>query len=820
MGDIATPPITSAYVGPRPFGDNDADRELFFARETDCDALLSLVLSERLSLLYARSGLGKTSLINTCLLKELRDRDFFPAVIRVTHRKGDPLGSLFAGISELAQRVGVRIGSPTTGRTLWHFFDSASFMKGNSALRPVLILDQFEELFTTVRLEAPDAYARFVLEVADLARGRMPDEDRKRAIETLTSMSKDDPARQKLLAQVYQGAAPDVRILVSIREDFLPELEDLENRIPGIFRNTYRLRRFSADQARQAIEAPLRKKELLGSNSFEYETGTVEEIIDFLARRKQSDRPNTSTTIEPFQLQLLCNELDLQRRRKRQRKITRDQLGGAKGMRRILGRYYTRTLKSFPVIEIGWNARRWRIGVGNAVLYHLPRISVRELCERGLITASRRRTSLISDDVRYRFGVAASDLQALVSDHRLLRSEPRLNSQFYELTHDSLVEPILGQRRLRRMARWAVLLPVIIAFFVLPSLTNYYESLRVAKKDNDAYELVVQLRDGTLTPARRKELVQKLLDAGYTNFSNTILPQIELRGQRNLYGASFRDADLSLANLAAANLGNAHFERAKLDNADLSSAYLANAKFERASLKKANFSSANAFKADFANADLSGAQLVETEMEGASVRNVVISSDTNLRGTAWWFAMGWTDADIEGLENQWPHTRIVETNRFKNDIERLNSAIDKAPSNFSRAEQLNNRSWYRATRGVDLRLAQVDAENSVRLLRKLPEADIEDPLNLYRVMDTLGYVLVQLGDNEGAVKLMREAAVGLRGRFDCSQMAQEARESYYHLGTVLERLGRDEDAKTSFACAGNFLPTHERLLTRRSGKLH
>ncbi|MCB0153161.1 MAG: FHA domain-containing protein, partial [Anaerolineae bacterium] len=64
------PPSTNPYVGPRTFSQEESDR--FFGRETEARELLSLVISERLVLFYAQSGAGKSSLINTRLVPQLR----------------------------------------------------------------------------------------------------------------------------------------------------------------------------------------------------------------------------------------------------------------------------------------------------------------------------------------------------------------------------------------------------------------------------------------------------------------------------------------------------------------------------------------------------------------------------------------------------------------------------------------------------------------------------------------------------------------------------------------------------------------------------
>ena len=95
-----TPPTMTArrYPGVQPFGDNEIQRELFRGRDEEKYELLQLVLAERLVLLFARSGIGKSSLISAGLLEPLRDRGYFPMVVRVSGSSDGPLESLYEGI--------------------------------------------------------------------------------------------------------------------------------------------------------------------------------------------------------------------------------------------------------------------------------------------------------------------------------------------------------------------------------------------------------------------------------------------------------------------------------------------------------------------------------------------------------------------------------------------------------------------------------------------------------------------------------------------------------------------------------------------------
>src|SRR5215510_9386729 len=82
-----TRPADNPYVGPRAF--TFAERNRFFGREREARELLSRVIAERLVLFYAQSGAGKTSLINTRLIPQLKDKSVGYTVLPVSRVSGD-----------------------------------------------------------------------------------------------------------------------------------------------------------------------------------------------------------------------------------------------------------------------------------------------------------------------------------------------------------------------------------------------------------------------------------------------------------------------------------------------------------------------------------------------------------------------------------------------------------------------------------------------------------------------------------------------------------------------------------------------------------
>jgi hypothetical protein len=155
------------YIGPRAFSREEADS--FFGREREARDLKSMLIVHRLALFYSQSGAGKSSLVNARLIPSLKDDGFEVLPVgRVGGEVGRDVDNPFAHNLVLALAEGQRSPEYFVNMTLAQFLarvrrvddtflyidaDEASDLEndnGNGAHIPgVLIIDQFEEIFTT-----------------------------------------------------------------------------------------------------------------------------------------------------------------------------------------------------------------------------------------------------------------------------------------------------------------------------------------------------------------------------------------------------------------------------------------------------------------------------------------------------------------------------------------------------------------------------------------------------------------------------------------------------------------------------------------------
>jgi hypothetical protein len=429
--DTAAAAVHYRYPGSPPFQDTELDRRLFRGRAEEADTVLHSILSSDLFLLYAVSGMGKTSLLNAAVMHRLRERGHWPVSVRLNDTSKRPVAGIREQIEDAAEadpEIELVWGPGAEGATgpdasLWDLLASLELWRHNDLQRPVIVFDQFEELFTLGWDEADRE--EFIGQFGEVVR------------------------RHRLhgaAAPNGRGAAPDAKFVLVIREDHLGELEALATDVPQIMRNRFRLGALDPVQAAAAIREPARVRDgRLDSQPFVYTEAAIDEILDFLRTTTERGEAVRTNRVDPPQLQIVCQYVERAILPAKGAPAPGDvvqidaaDLGGKQGLERILGDFYRRTLQTFPASQ---------------------QQAVRHLCERGLINPTGRRLSLEEGEIETEFGVTPVMLYQLV-DERLLRADPRVGSIYYELAHDTLVPPIRtyadedrAQRR-RRRRRW------------------------------------------------------------------------------------------------------------------------------------------------------------------------------------------------------------------------------------------------------------------------------------------------------------------------------------------------------------------------------
>ena len=383
-------------------------REYFHGRDEEVAELARRVQRKNLTVLFGQSGLGKTSLLRAGLVPRLRSEGYCPVYVRIDYapESPPPAEQIKQAIHKATAAVGdwTRPGTALAGESLWEFLHHRGDLlrdAGGRTLLPLLIFDQFEEIFTLAqaddrgRLRARE----FLTDLADLVENRPP-----LALEQ--RLDQDEAA-----AEDFDFSRADYRILIALREDYLAHLESLKGAMPSITQNRMRLARMTGAQALSAVVQP-------GGRLVSQEV--AESIVRFVAGGSEL----ANAEVEPSLLSLVCRELNNARIAQGRGEISADLLAGSRDT--ILAEFYERALVDQPA-------------------------GVRRVLEDELLTESGYRESLAEERVVKALAAAgaAPDALAKLVDRRLLRIEERLDVRRVELTHDVLCSVVGASRDLR-----------------------------------------------------------------------------------------------------------------------------------------------------------------------------------------------------------------------------------------------------------------------------------------------------------------------------------------------------------------------------------
>jgi WD40 repeat protein len=385
---------------------------LFHGRDAEIRDLTRRAERNALTVLFGQSGLGKSSLLQAGVFPRLRANHYWPIYIRLDHGPGapSPTEQIKALVQADTARAGAwtKPGSAKPGETLWEFFhhrDDKLVAANGRTIVPVLVFDQFEELFTLGAgtgggVERARAVA-FISELAELVENRPSEKLVARLEESSEEMDAFDFSRT------------DYRVVITLREDFLPHLESLKTIMPALMENRMRLARMSGTQALEAVVKP-------GGALVTEEVARA--IVEFVAGAKGGSIERLAELdVEPPLLSVICRELNERRRSLGQAQITADLVSGNR--REILTDFYERSVNDLPD-------------------------GMRAFVEDHLLTKSGFRDNLALETALEFPGVTRPLIDTLVA-RRLLRIEDRLGVQRVELTHDVLAEVIRASRDAR-----------------------------------------------------------------------------------------------------------------------------------------------------------------------------------------------------------------------------------------------------------------------------------------------------------------------------------------------------------------------------------
>jgi CHASE2 domain-containing sensor protein len=411
------------YVGLDYFAEEDAG--LFFGRDDERKRISGNLRASRLTLLYAESGVGKSSLLRAGVSARLRQhavRNVIergrPGLVPVVFSswRGDPTADLIAALEEAARPLLQRDDVVLRRDTLDHAIEDVA---ASAAGTPLVILDQFEEHF----LDETDTDERF----------------------------------DEALARCVNRRDLRANFLIAIREDAYSLIGSrFKAHIPNVYANFLHLDFLDAEAARTAILQPL---------------------AAFNTSREGRAAP---VSIEPELVDAVIDQV-------RRGRVAMGDAGtaGVEGhdRSRVETAYLQLVMKRLWDEEIGLGSDRLRLetlrrlgGADTIVHGHLddamarlpaPQRDAATAALRFLVTSAGRKIALSSDELREFTDVDAATLDPALEHlerERILRPVPATEpggAARHEIFHDVLAPAIRdwrraeAERRLERVRRRA-----------------------------------------------------------------------------------------------------------------------------------------------------------------------------------------------------------------------------------------------------------------------------------------------------------------------------------------------------------------------------
>lgn len=391
--------LTNPYVGPRAF----RRQERLYGRDREARQLFDLLIAERIVLLHAPSGAGKTSLVQAGLIPLLEQDGFaVPPVMRVNRLPLTPdlppetnryvlslLLYLDTGLPVEAQSDEPQLAALTLDDYLQ---ERQELLSGGRY--PIFIFDQFEECLTL------DPY--------------------------------DHEAKHAFFAQL--GAALRNRgrwALFAIRDDFVAGLEPYLRPLPTRLNNHFHLDLLDRSAAAEAIRKPAEQHEI------SFDPDAAAHLIKDLSK-VQIQRLDGAVEsmpgpyVEPVQLQVVCRRLwdRLQESGRLEDGISDADVAEMGEVSQALSGYYRDTVFR-AALEARVEERDIREWVGNQL--------ITEQGIRGQVLHTPGKSQ----------GLKNEAIAGLVQAH-LVRQEERRGVLWYELAHDRLIEPVQRDNRLWR----------------------------------------------------------------------------------------------------------------------------------------------------------------------------------------------------------------------------------------------------------------------------------------------------------------------------------------------------------------------------------
>lgn len=247
------------------------ENQIIFGRNEEIEDLTQRVLNDIDTIVYGKSGIGKTSVINAGVLPIVRENGFIPVVLRLDHSNNKSyINQIKEAIGKDVEVVETASAKNVDKELFWEFFHRHEFFVDGERAKLILVFDQFEEIFTLQQTAV--ARTEFFKEFAYVLNNVMPKEiafnsDDLKTEETVESDIQVEgfASMSNLFNNIKDGVVcpeaqyvndNNIHFIFILREDFLSEFEFYTTKIPSLKFHRFALRPLNNKQAVEIITKP------------------------------------------------------------------------------------------------------------------------------------------------------------------------------------------------------------------------------------------------------------------------------------------------------------------------------------------------------------------------------------------------------------------------------------------------------------------------------------------------------------------------------------------------------------------------------------
>lgn len=408
--------------------------EFIYGRDAEILSLSHYIFNNSQTVLYGRSGIGKSSILNAGIFPEARAMGMIPVVIRLKH---DSTDSYIDQIRKAFDDSGIEVEEripviDSANESIWEFMHRHVFLSAEThkIVTPLLVFDQFEEIFTLQSCER--IRKEFFNGLADLLNDVKPlyvvEKEREaflqnadtpvKIIETASfkglnlSLNLKNKSSQQGLKRKTYFEAPSYHIVFVLREDFLSYLEVYASSIPVMRNNRFALQPINEEQAAEIIMKP--------------REGLVSKEVAKLIIEKVTGRTDFALDGKP-EIEVPSAILSLYLSRLYDKMVAD---GKSKIDKELVENHSADIIEDFYLEAIK----------------NLPNDCVERL-ENTLINPEGRRDNRDKEDVLKATGLSEQQLNLLIDRDKILRQFPYDGNLRIEYIHDVLCPVVLKHRK-------------------------------------------------------------------------------------------------------------------------------------------------------------------------------------------------------------------------------------------------------------------------------------------------------------------------------------------------------------------------------------